>query len=158
TGDVARDLDLLRRAVGDERLTYLGFSYGTQIGNTYANLFPSKVRAMVLDGVVDPRQWVSGTTILSGRGSAGQGNAEFMRLCDEAGEDCAFSAPGGAAARFEALAEAIRATPVDLGDFQYSYDYLISDTLSVLYAPEVWGGEEGWAAVLALLEEASAGQ
>ena len=40
TADVVRDLDLLRRAVGDEKLTYLGFSYGSYIGNTYANMFP----------------------------------------------------------------------------------------------------------------------
>ena len=42
TADVARDLDLLRRAVGDSKLTYLGFSYGSHIGNTYANLFPGQ--------------------------------------------------------------------------------------------------------------------
>ena len=44
TADVARDLDLLRRAVGDAKLSYLGYSYGTYIGNTYANLFPKNVR------------------------------------------------------------------------------------------------------------------
>jgi pimeloyl-ACP methyl ester carboxylesterase len=50
----ARDLDRIREAVGDEKLTYLGFSYGTSLGATYADLFPDKVRALVLDGVVDP--------------------------------------------------------------------------------------------------------
>ena len=54
TADVARDLDLLRQAVGDSRLTYLGFSYGSHIGNTYANRFPGRVRAMVIDRVLDP--------------------------------------------------------------------------------------------------------
>jgi pimeloyl-ACP methyl ester carboxylesterase len=49
----ARDLDLLRRAVGDSALTYHGISYGTQLGATYANLFPGRVRAMVLDGSID---------------------------------------------------------------------------------------------------------
>src|SRR5690606_38828917 len=43
TADVARDLDQLRRAVGDTRLTYLGFSYGSYLGTTYANLFPDRV-------------------------------------------------------------------------------------------------------------------
>ena len=51
---VARDMDLLRAAVGDERLTYLGLSYGTYIGTVYANLFPDRVRALVLDGAYDP--------------------------------------------------------------------------------------------------------
>src|SRR5688572_27421758 len=50
TADVVRDLDLLRRAVGDRKLTYLGFSYGSYLGNTYANMFPNNVRALVIDG------------------------------------------------------------------------------------------------------------
>ena len=62
TADVARDLDLLRAAVGDSSLTYLGYSYGTQIGTTYANLFPHRVRAIVLDGVLDPVAWTTGTS------------------------------------------------------------------------------------------------
>ena len=45
TAEVARDMDVLRRMVGDKKLTYLGFSYGTYLGNVYANLFPDRVRA-----------------------------------------------------------------------------------------------------------------
>ena len=52
--DVARDLDRLRAALGDGALTYMGQSYGSLLGLTYASLFPSHVRAMVLDGVIDP--------------------------------------------------------------------------------------------------------
>ena len=55
TVDTARDMDLLRQSLGDEKLTYLGYSYGTTLGSTYAEMFPDNVRAMVLDGVVDPR-------------------------------------------------------------------------------------------------------
>ena len=51
TANVARDMDLLRRAVGDRKMTYVGYSYGTAIGSTYANMFPDKVRAVVIDGV-----------------------------------------------------------------------------------------------------------
>ena len=54
TGDVIRDMDLVRAAMGDEQLSYLGYSYGTSIGQAYAERFPTRVRAMVLDGVVDP--------------------------------------------------------------------------------------------------------
>src|SRR3954452_9654807 len=54
TVDTARDMDRLRQALGDEKLTYLGYSYGTTLGSTYAELFPDKVRALVLDGAVDP--------------------------------------------------------------------------------------------------------
>jgi pimeloyl-ACP methyl ester carboxylesterase len=56
TEQAAKDMDALRTAVGDEKLTYLGYSYGTLLGATYAQLFPTKIRAMVLDGAVDPKQ------------------------------------------------------------------------------------------------------
>ena len=54
TADAARDMDVLRAALGDEGLTYLGKSYGTYLGAMYAELFPDKVRALVLDGALDP--------------------------------------------------------------------------------------------------------
>lgn len=54
TVNVARDLDAIRAALGDDKLTYLGYSYGTRIGSAYAEAFPNKVRAMILDGAVDP--------------------------------------------------------------------------------------------------------
>jgi pimeloyl-ACP methyl ester carboxylesterase len=54
TGTTARDLEQLRRALGGAKLTYAGFSYGTAIGLAYAARYPTRVRAMVLDGVVDP--------------------------------------------------------------------------------------------------------
>src|SRR6266851_874340 len=54
TPSVARDMDRIRAALGDSKLTYLGFSYGTYIGEWYAHLFPTHVRALVLDGVLDP--------------------------------------------------------------------------------------------------------
>ncbi|MFR9802537.1 alpha/beta hydrolase [Pseudonocardia sp. RS010] len=56
TREVVRDLDVLRAALGDDELTYYGYSYGTSIGSTYAETFPARVRAMVLDGAVDPTQ------------------------------------------------------------------------------------------------------
>ena len=52
--DVARDMDRLRQALGDSALTYMGQSYGTLLGLTYAALFPTHIRAMVLDSVIDP--------------------------------------------------------------------------------------------------------
>ncbi len=54
TVDTARDLDRIRQALGDAQLTYIGHSYGTLLGATYATLFPTHVRAMVLDGAIDP--------------------------------------------------------------------------------------------------------
>jgi pimeloyl-ACP methyl ester carboxylesterase len=54
TKDAARDLDLMRATLGDEQLYYLGKSYGTFLGATYAELFPSRVGRAVLDGAIDP--------------------------------------------------------------------------------------------------------
>ena len=56
TADAARDMDRIRQAVGDAKLNYFGFSYGTFLGATYAELFPTHIRAMVLDGAIDPAQ------------------------------------------------------------------------------------------------------
>lgn len=56
TEDTARDLEAIRAALGDERLNYLGYSYGTHIGQVYASLYPERVGTMVLDGVVDPEE------------------------------------------------------------------------------------------------------
>ncbi|WP_433296546.1 alpha/beta hydrolase [Actinoplanes sp. CA-030573] len=56
TVQASKDMDAIREAVGDSKMTYLGFSYGTLLGATYAQEFPGNIRAMVLDGAVDPKQ------------------------------------------------------------------------------------------------------
>ncbi|MEV1175280.1 alpha/beta hydrolase [Nonomuraea sp. NPDC049784] len=56
TGEAARDMDVMRAALGEARLTYLGWSYGTYLGARYADLFPTRIRAMVLDGAENPSQ------------------------------------------------------------------------------------------------------
>ena len=158
TADVARDLDLLRQAVGDARLTYFGVSYGSYIGNTYANLFPNRIRALVIDGVLDPRLWSSGWQIASDRVNTAREFDEFLRLCDEAGADCALSGPEGAAARFDALADALKQEPLDLGDgLRYTYDFLVADAASAMYVPEYWGGPDGFGAYFAFLADAARG-
>ncbi|MGW3248884.1 alpha/beta hydrolase [Streptomyces sp. NPDC001070] len=68
TEDAARDMDVVRALLGDERLDYVGFSYGTYLGATYAGLFPSRVGRMVLDGAVDPAIDGYGFTIGQARG------------------------------------------------------------------------------------------
>ena len=95
SANTARDLELLRRAVGDPSLTYHGISYGTQLGAIYANLFPGRVRAMVLDGSVDFQGNVNGhgsqgTTVpLNTRQDIATALAaafeEFLRDCSAAG-------------------------------------------------------------------------
>ena len=103
TANVARDLDLLRQAVGDRQLTYLGYSYGTAIGSYYANLFPDNVRALTLDAVIDPVEWTTGRTPAEAQqpveyrlGSfhgAAQALTTFLSECAR-DTRCAFREPG----------------------------------------------------------------
>jgi pimeloyl-ACP methyl ester carboxylesterase len=62
TNNAARDLDRLRAAVGDRKLTYWGLSYGTRIGYVYALMYPNRIRAMTLDGNIDPKSNYAGLT------------------------------------------------------------------------------------------------
>lgn len=116
TLNVAKDLDLLRAAVGDERLTYYGFSYGTLIGATYANLFPDRVRAMVLDGAVDPEGRVDDRMANKFERAAGFESAleAVLDACEAAGDACAFG--GGdltAHEKFARLREHLRRGPIE---------------------------------------------
>ena len=158
TADVARDLDRLRQAVGDRSLTYLGFSYGSYIGTTYANLFPGNIRALVIDGVLDPRLWSSGWQIRSDRVATQKEFDEFLRLCREAGPACAFGDGRHTARRWETLARSVERKPIDLGDgFLYTYDFLIGDATGAMYVPEIWGGPDGYGAFLDFLADAALG-
>jgi pimeloyl-ACP methyl ester carboxylesterase len=150
TADVVRDMDLLRAALGDKQLTFLGFSYGSMLGTTYANLFPDRVRAVVVDGVLDPIAWTTGapgesdlpfSTRLRSDEGAQETLGEFFRLCDAAGaERCAFA--GNSAARFAALRERLLAGPilVQLEDqaFPFTYTDLVFSTLGALYSTFAW--------------------
>lgn len=104
TRDVARDMDAVRAAMGDEQLSYLGFSYGTAIGQVYADLFPERVRAMVLDGVLE----LGPTGLeLAAEQAAGfeTALARWVEYC-RAGEGCqTASDPLGAVEQVLALAE-----------------------------------------------------
>ncbi|MEU9352807.1 alpha/beta hydrolase [Streptomyces griseoloalbus] len=80
TTDAARDLDLMRQILGDEKLHYFGISYGTELGGVYAHLFPKKVGRAVFDAVVDPTQNAE-------QGSLGQARG-FQRALDNYAEHC----------------------------------------------------------------------
>lgn len=114
TADVARDMELLRQAVGDDELNYLGFSYGSYLGNTYANLFPDRIRALVIDGVLDPIAWSAGAHLVYDQTSTQRVLEEFFRLCDAAGEaGCAFAGAEPSQVRYERLANRLAESPVE---------------------------------------------
>ncbi len=115
TEDVARDLDLLRQGVGDKTLTYVGFSYGTLLGATYANVFPQKSRALVLDGNVDPALRTSNGAEYDRQRAQGFELAleAFLKRCDAEGAKCAYS-DGDPRAKFDEARDALRKGPVTL--------------------------------------------
>ncbi|MEU3611404.1 alpha/beta fold hydrolase [Streptomyces sp. NPDC006872] len=80
TTDAARDMDLMRQVLGDDRLYYFGISYGTELGGVYAHLFPRNVGRAVFDAVVDPTQ-------TSEQGSLAQAKG-FQLALDNFAEDC----------------------------------------------------------------------
>ena len=166
TANVARDLDLLRRAVGDTRLNYLGYSYGTYLGMTYANMFPATVGAFVLDGVLDPVEWSTGngatsrTQPFTMRIGSAKGSEDtldqFLTLCDQVGDRCALS--GNARARYEALLERAKAHPIPypgLPEYLMTYPAILGATLNGLYTPR-WAGTAEFLAQLEAQPQATA--
>ena len=167
TADSARDMNLLRRAVGDPTLNYLGISYGTYLGATYANLFPAKVRAMVLDGNADPVQWATGTggsaavlstslRLRSDEGSAAALHA-FLDLCGRApARSCAFSAgrPAATSARFTTLLRRLTRHPVTISGTTYTRavaaDTVVDGLYQALPIPHLTGG---WSDLATALED-----
>ncbi|HMJ75571.1 MAG TPA: alpha/beta fold hydrolase, partial [Iamia sp.] len=134
TINVARDLDLLRRAVGDDQLTYRGGSYGTYLGMVYANLFPGKVRALALDGAVDPQLWTNDPLSFSTHQAAAHDEvlAAFADECAIAGPAaCPLDTPEASAADIlggiDAMLGALRAGgPIDLGGgARLKYDEIV---------------------------------
>ena len=103
TADTARDLEQLRRAVGEPKLRYIGISYGTFLGATYANLFPDRVGHMVLDGNVAPKNWTADgqrhpqqsiSLRIGSDAGAGFSMRKFIELCGQVGpRRCKFAGP-----------------------------------------------------------------
>ncbi len=110
TMNVVRDLEVLRRAVGDAGLTYLGVSYGTEVGILYADIYPAHVRAMIIDGVVNPAH--SGADILVTQAIGWQKGLEaFFAWCKTNVDQCPVSAdPESGFRQMQALSRSEPAT------------------------------------------------
>ncbi|MHC8418465.1 alpha/beta hydrolase [Streptomyces sp. NB004] len=103
TRDTARDMDLMRHVLGDEKMHYFGISYGTELGGVYAHLFPGRVGRVVLDAVVDPDADTMGHAENQARG--------FQRALDDylrsTGQE-----PGAGSRKISALLERLDAEPL----------------------------------------------
>ena len=150
TGDVARDLDRLRQAVGDNQITFVGYSYGTYLAAVYANMFPRRVRAIVADGVINPDAWVgqgrSGRTVpvdvrlQSDTGTSAALHA-FLTACDQHPADCPFAPGPGATStgKFDALMSKLRGAEIDVADLgPVSYADAIGHVVHELYKFANW--------------------
>lgn len=150
TTDTARDLNLLRRTVGDRRLSYEGISYGTFLGATYANLFPDRVRALVLDGNLNSKAYLRPQVKANGgrflttdlrtradQSAEGTLNA-FLELCGGANTaHCAFSAgsPSATRAKYAALLRRLQNGPRGA---DMTYAEVVSTTGNLLYSTAAW--------------------
>jgi pimeloyl-ACP methyl ester carboxylesterase len=153
TTDDALDMDVLRRAVGDSKLTYLGESYGSYLGLVYANMVPGRVRAIVIDGIVDPQALArtpatAGVPVFDRIGSAAASSRvlqELLELCQQVGPSRCSFADADIPARFARLAALLRARPLRLAApgikaTTFTYADLIADTEHWLHDP---GGYQG---------------
>ena len=137
TRDVVRDMDVLRSVLGDKKLSYLGYSYGTRLGYSYAEKFPQNVRAMVLDGAVDPDQGPVETVIAQGKGFA-TAFGEFVDWCADQDKCPLGSDPAKAAERYQQMVRPLIEDPVEVGDRSLSYQNATMGTVSALYSRDLW--------------------
>ena len=142
TRSAARDLDVLRAALGDVKLSYLGKSYGTYLGAWYAQLFPRHVRALVLDGALDPDATSADINVTQGEGFEVALRA-FTANCQQ-GSSCPLG-PGrnvsAGVAKLQGLLDRATATPLasKLGDGQHANgSLLLQGVAAALYSKSYW--------------------
>ncbi|MET8325881.1 alpha/beta hydrolase [Streptomyces sp. NPDC005181] len=140
TTNAARDMDLMYRVLGDEKLYYFGISYGTELGGVYAHLFPKHIGRAVLDAVVDP-------TTDSEQASLGQAKGfqlaldNFTKDCADRGSACKL--PGSTGNEVELwiadLLQQLEKTPISgLGTRQLTQSQAITGIAASLYSRQTW--------------------
>ncbi|MDA3646318.1 alpha/beta hydrolase [Saccharopolyspora indica] len=138
TTNVVRDMDVLRSVLGDEKLSYMGWSYGTQLGAMYAEAFPQNVRALALDGAFDP-------DLTSAEFNIAQ-MAGIQQTFDRYAADCATSAdcplgtdPTRATEAFQDLVRPLLQNPAPTADGRgLTYDAAMTAVTSALYSSSLW--------------------
>jgi pimeloyl-ACP methyl ester carboxylesterase len=145
TANVARDMDLLRRALDERRLNYLGFSYGTFLGATYASLFPGNYRAMVLDGPLDANRYINRPMKALQEQSAG-----FERALGRFFQACAANQPaclgfGGSDPwdAYDSLIDQANASPLPAAGYTpdprpVDGDDVLAAAVVPMYAKQLW--------------------
>ncbi|MFB7299443.1 alpha/beta hydrolase [Streptomyces rubiginosohelvolus] len=159
TQDAARDLDVLRAALGERELTYLGWSYGTSLGTAYAELFPRRVRAMVLDGAIDPSlDWSQ--RVLSQSAGFRRSVDDYADHCAEiAGDSCPADSPDAIRALIEGLYTRAEREPLPVSEDSSYAEYGGMDATAVLDAVSMamYTPEDQWEPLSRALTAADAG-
>jgi pimeloyl-ACP methyl ester carboxylesterase len=138
TNNSARDMDSIRRALGEDTISYFGFSYGSELGATWATLFPDTVRAAVLDGAADP----TADYLESGlQQSVGFENSltTFLAQCS-ADATCTFHNDGDAEGAFDALMQSLDDNPAPTvsGRPAVNLQVAISGVIEAMYSDQLW--------------------
>jgi pimeloyl-ACP methyl ester carboxylesterase len=140
TVSAARDMDQIRAALGDQKLTYLGFSYGTSLGENYAHLFPTHVRALALDGVVDPT--LSPNDFLYAQLVAFEQNLQaFLTDCRArrtASPPCTYAQAGDPGTKLMSLMQRLDTAPLPVGNRSLTRSLAVIGVLTPLYDPSTW--------------------
>jgi pimeloyl-ACP methyl ester carboxylesterase len=139
TVDTARDLDVLRAALGDPKLTYIGASYGTFLGAIYAQLFPTHVRALVLDGALDPSSSAADLDHTQAKGFE-VALQSYIASCMSHGNCPLGPSTGGAEPQLDRWLAVVKATPIRASNGRVLTQALaIGGIAAALYAPTSWG-------------------
>jgi pimeloyl-ACP methyl ester carboxylesterase len=140
TRNTARDMDVLRAALGDAKLTYLGKSYGTYLGTWYAQLFPSHVRALVLDGAIDPGSSSLRMSIVQGQGFEVALRAFVADCVARAGCPAGRGSVAAGVARIRGLVSRARAHPLvnNAGRQPANGAMLLNGIATALYSQAYW--------------------
>ncbi|MGP5709393.1 alpha/beta hydrolase [Brachybacterium alimentarium] len=152
TYSAARDMDVLRAALGSEKLDYLGFSYGTYLGSSFADLYPERVGHFVLDGALDPKNTMD--DFFAGRAAAFEDSADaFVQSCLDSGESCPVS--GDVAEGKQQLNEffdSVDKQPLDSGNPDRPLTGAIARSVfyMLMYSDELW--DSGWDAISAAMD------
>ncbi|WP_200824749.1 alpha/beta hydrolase [Nonomuraea solani] len=136
TVNAAKDLDVLRAALGDERLNYFGLSYGTHLGAVYATHFPKKVGRFVLDSAFDPTVTFEERAVIQATGFD-QAFEAFAKDC--VAQSCELGdSPAAAEKSVEQLLNGLKTKPLKVGDRELTYGLAQLAVITPLYAKQTW--------------------
>jgi pimeloyl-ACP methyl ester carboxylesterase len=134
TEDVVRDMEAIREALGEQTISFYGFSYGTFLGQQYAESYPHNVRALVLDGVVDPA--ADFAEFLRQQTIALEKTSQAMFAACDADPSCPVD--GGTAAAYDRVAARVEQQPLPAADGEVGPSDLATGFIYATYEPDLW--------------------